>query len=171
MPWQLQKSRSAELTATSKEHWQRKEFHGYVTQNNCFCNHWKALVSKQFDNAFEPFICHNGFCYDVRSESILPKFSSSNLCSVDGIKFWLLCDWIIWIIFTTFDMIITMKGGIKTVVKGRPTCIWDQLLAGLITQLLLQRSGQTPLRPCFRYCTDNCQLFASLCCLHFNPEI
>ena len=131
MPWQLQKSRSAELTAISKEHWQRKEFQGYVTQNNnYFCNHWKALVSKQFGNALEPFICRNGFCYDVRCESILPKFSSSNHCSVDGIKFWLLCNWIIWIIFTTFDMIITMKGGIKAVVKGRPTCIWDQLLAG-----------------------------------------
>lgn len=169
MPWQLQKSRSAELTAISKEHWQRKGFHGYVTQNNYFCNHWKALVSKQFDNALEPFICHNGFCYDVRCESILPKFSSLNICSVDGIKFWLLCYWIIWIIFTTFDMIITVNSGIKTVVKGRP--IWDQLLAVLITQLVLQRSGQIPLRPCFHYCTDNCQLFASLCCLHFNPEI
>ena len=169
MPWQLQKSRSAELTAISKEHWQRKEFQGYVTQNNYFCNHWKALVSKQLDNALEPFICHNGFCYDVRSESILPKFSSSNLCSVDGIKFWLLCDWIIWIIFTTFDMIITMTSGIKTVAKGRP--IWDLLLAGLITQLLLQRSGQIPLRPFFHYCTDNCQIFASHYCLHFKPEI
>lgn len=146
MPWQLQKSRSAELTAISKEHWQRKEFQGYVTQNNYFCNHWKALVSRQFDNALEPFICHNGFCYDVRSESILPKFSSSNLCSVDGIKFWLLCDWII------FNL-------------------WDLLLAGLITQLVLQRSGQITLMPFFHYCTDNCQIFASHYCLHFKPEI
>jgi len=169
MPWQLQKSHSAELTAISKEHWQRKEFHGYVTQNNYFCNHWKALVSKQFDNALEPFICHNAFRYDVRCESILPKFSSLNLCSVDGIKFWLLCYWIIWIIFTTFDMII-MKSGIKTVVKGRP--IWNLLLAGLITQLVLLRSGQIPFRPYVNYCTDNyCHLCGSLWCLHSNPEI